>query len=428
MTVFYELRLSRDFLESIMSLIEEVRGRMRLAAEVAGLSSEALAPLLRPARRIDLKIPLRLDSGEERVYEGYRVQWNDALGPFKGGLRYHPQVDLAEVEGLAALMMLKCAAVNIPFGGAKGGVRVDPKTLSRSELERLTRGLASSLGGNIGPTIDVPAPDVGTTSEMMDWLADEYGKMVGQSEPAVVTGKTVSRGGSEGRDVATGAGVFDVFEALEGHFALDSKNAAVVVQGFGNVGAEAARQFAEHGASVVAVSDSRGGVYNANGLNLAALESHKETTGTVSDFPGSRAVSSKELLTLPSDILVPAALENQLTAENAPFIKTKVILEAANGPTTPEAEREILKRGIYVVPDVLANAGGVVVSGFEWRQNRENARWSRAEVLSRLKAVMSAAATDVWEYSRRHETSLRLAAYALALERLAAAERSRGRG
>ncbi len=410
-----------------MSLIAEVRSRMREAARIAKLDPDALELLSKAERELDVGIPVHLDDGSLRMFEGYRVQWNDARGPFKGGLRYHPKVDMEEVEGLAALMMIKCAVAGIPFGGAKGGVRVDPKSLSREELERLTRGLVRALADDIGPVKDVPAPDVGTTAEMMDWFADEYGEIAGHPEPAVVTGKTVGSGGSEGRDAATGAGVFYVFAALQDRLALDLETATVAVQGFGNVGHEVARQFAHHGFKVVAVSDSHGGIHNEEGLDLAALEAHKAATGSVRDFPGAHNVTQQELLTLPCGILVPSALENQLTASNAEYVEAKVVLEAANGPVNTEAELSLLKRGIHVIPDVLANAGGVVVSGFEWTQNRERVRWTREEVLERLRATMSAAARDVWEFAERHGTSLRIAAYALALERIAAAEKERGR-
>ncbi|OGL74491.1 hypothetical protein A3E39_02685 [Candidatus Uhrbacteria bacterium RIFCSPHIGHO2_12_FULL_60_25] len=410
-----------------MSLIDEVCARMREAARVAKLDPDAFALLSKAERELDVEIPLHLDDGSLRMFEGYRVQWNDARGPFKGGLRYHPKVDMHEVEGLAALMMVKCAVVGIAFGGAKGGIRVDPKSLSKDELERLTRGLVRALGDDVGPTKDVPAPDVGTTAEMMDWFADEYGKMVGRLEPAVVTGKTIGHGGSEGRDVATGAGVFIVYDALKRHLAIDPETATVAVQGYGNVGREVARQFDHHGYKVIAVSDSHGGIHREEGLDLAALAAHKEATGSVRDFPGAQNITQQELLTLPCGILVPSALESQITASNAVYVEAKVVLEAANGPITAEADMLLAKDGVVVVPDVLANAGGVVVSGFEWTQNRENVRWSREEVLDRLAATMKTAAEDVWSYSQKHATTLRIAAYALALERVTAAEKERGR-
>ncbi|HWQ99686.1 MAG TPA: Glu/Leu/Phe/Val dehydrogenase [Candidatus Methylomirabilis sp.] len=417
-----------------MSLIDEVRARMRVAARVAKLDPDAFALLSKAERELDVEIPIHLDPssdsglvGSLRMFEGYRVQWNDARGPFKGGLRYHPKVDMAEVEGLAALMMLKCAVAGIAFGGAKGGIRVDPKSLSHEELERLTRGFVRALGDDIGPLKDVPAPDVGTTAMMMDWFADEYGQIVGHPEPAVVTGKTIGHGGSEGRDIATGAGVFMVYDALKEHLGMDPETATVAVQGFGNVGHEVARQFDHHGYKVVAVSDSHGGIHAEDGLDLAMLTAHKAAKGSVRDFPGAQNVTQQELLILPCGILVPSALENQITAGNAPHVQAKVILEAANGPITAEADMLLAKDGVVVVPDVLANAGGVVVSGFEWTQNRESVRWSREEVLDRLAATMKTAAEDVWAYSRKHATTLRIAAYALALERVTAAEKERGR-
>jgi glutamate dehydrogenase/leucine dehydrogenase len=401
-----------------MSLIDDARASLTEAAALIHLPTETLARLSQPQRRIEVSVPLTRDNGTTETYRGYRVQWNNLRGPYKGGLRYHPHVDEGEVEGLACLMMIKCAALGIPFGGGKGGIQVDPKSLSLAELERLTRAFVHALGDAIGPTKDVPAPDVGTTAQMMDWFADEYGKIVGHPEPAVVTGKTIGAGGSEGRSVATGTGVFMAFEALRPSLALDTESTTVVVQGFGNVGQEAAHQFYHHGYTVVAVSDSRGGIHDERGLDIPAVVAHKGVTGSVVDFPGARNVTDEELLTLPCGILVPAALEEQVTKENAERIQAKIILEAANGPTTPEADAILAKNGIVVIPDVLANAGGVVVSYFEWMQNREGVRWTREEVLHRLAASMKTAAQDVYQFSKTHGCTLRLATIALALERL----------
>jgi glutamate dehydrogenase/leucine dehydrogenase len=409
------------------SLIDDAISRIREAAAAVHIDPGVVLLMSNPERQIDVEIPVHLDDGSLHVFEGYRIQWNDARGPFKGGMRYHPDVCLDEVKGLAALMAIKCAVVGIPFGGGKGGVKVTPKAMSRDELERLTRGLARALANDIGPDKDVPAPDVGTTAEMMDWFADEYGKIVGTPSPAVVTGKTVAHGGSEGRDVATGAGVYYAFEALREGLDIDPESATVAIQGFGNVGMEAAHQFDHHGYRVIAVSDSHGGIHREEGLDLKALVAHKQATGSVRDFPGSVNITQQELLTLPCGVMVPSALEKQFTAGNAPLVEAKVILEAANGPVTPEADAEFARRGIVVIPDVLANAGGVAVSGFEWTQNRENVRWSRDEVLERLHQVMVTASRDVDAFAKKHGTTLRVAAFALALERIAAAEKSRGR-
>lgn len=402
-----------------MSLHDDTLSRLRAAGELAHLSADLVLLLSHPERVIELELPVRLDDDSLRLFHGYRVQWNDALGPFKGGLRYHPKVDLDEVKGLAALMTIKCAVMGLPFGGAKGGVQVEPKALSQAELERLTRALVRALDGDIGPTRDVPAPDVGTTAEMMDWFADEYGQMIGRAEPAVATGKTVGRGGSEGREQATGFGVYHVFESLRKGHIIEPGSGTVVVQGFGNVGQEVARQFISHGYGMVGVADSLGAIYREEGLDLKALQAHKLITGSVRGFPGAREVTPQELLTLPCDVLIPSALERQLTAGIAPHVQAKIILEAANGPTTSEADMLFAKRGIIVIPDVLANAGGVCVSWFEWQQNREGRRWSEVQVLERLSALLTVAAEDVASRSKRYATTLRMAAYALALERLA---------
>jgi glutamate dehydrogenase len=391
------------------------------------LIPDAVLLMSKPERQINVEVPVHLDDGSLRVFEGYRVQWNDARGPFKGGLRYSQDVDMEEVKGLAALMAIKCAVVGIPFGGGKGGVKVSPKAMSHAELERLTRSFARALANDIGPEKDVPAPDVGTTAEMMDWFADEYGKVVGSSSPAVVTGKSVTHGGSEGRGEATGTGVYYAFEALREGLSIDPESATVAIQGFGNVGMEVARQFDHHGYRIIAVSDSRGGVHREVGLDLKALIAHKKATGAVRDFPGSVNITQQELLTLPCGVLVPSAFEKQLTIGNAPHVEAKVVLEAANGPTTPEADAELERRGIVVIPDVLANAGGVAVSGFEWTQNRENLHWSRDEVLEKLHQVMITASRDVDAFAKKHGTTLRVAAFALGLERIAAAEKERGR-
>ncbi|OGE68251.1 hypothetical protein A3H81_04315 [Candidatus Daviesbacteria bacterium RIFCSPLOWO2_02_FULL_38_18] len=362
---------------------------LREAVRKTNTSLGIINQLLVPQRQIEVNIPLKLDSGKIKIVRGYRVQHNNWLGPYKGGLRYHPDVDLDEVKLLAFLMTIKNALVDVPFGGAKGGLQIDPKNFSKKELERLTRAFARALSPNIGPRVDVPAPDVNTNSQIMDWFADEYG------DKAVITGKSLDHGGSEGREEATGLGGFFVLEKLVQKLGL-KKPLTVAIQGFGNVGSNLAGFLSSHGYKIVAVSNSREAIFNKKKL-----------------------VPKEALLELAVDILVPAALENAITKENAHRIKAKIILEMANGPTSQEADSILQKRGVLVVPDVLANAGGVTVSYFEWLQNIKNESWSKIKVEEKLKKAMNEAFEKVWEIYRREKVSLRLAAYMQALSRLA---------
>ncbi|MGH7141550.1 MAG: Glu/Leu/Phe/Val family dehydrogenase, partial [Minisyncoccia bacterium] len=380
------------------------------AFEVRPMDEVLRARLSAPEREITVHIPVVMDDGSERLFEGYRVQYSSILGPYKGGIRFHEQVDASEVRALAFWMTLKCAVANLPMGGGKGGVAVNPKELSRPELERLSRGFVRMLHRDLGPDTDVPAPDVNTTPEIMDWMADEYGKIAGNtvgahsphqtspSQPgapskdwlrrfgAGFTGKPPARGGSEGRAQATGRGGRYVFDALESayHFPAEPR---VVVQGFGNVGLNAARAFRERDARIIAVSDSTGGVRDERGLDIEVLAAYKKDRGSLAGFPEAAPLSNAELLELSCDVLIPAALEHQITKQNAPRIRAKLILELGNGPTTPEADDILFARGIPVVPDILANAGGVIVSTFEWQQNRAGEHWSEADVFARLSAV-----------------------------------------
>ena len=362
-----------------------------------------------------------MDDGKERIFYGYRVQYNNARGPFKGGIRYHPKVDLDEVKSLAFWMAIKCAVANIPYGGGKGGVEVDPKQLSKGELERMSRTFIRSIADAIGPDKDIPAPDVNTTPEIMDWMEDEYSKITGDSSGAVITGKSVSNGGHEGREDATARGGFFVLQEAAKALGIPA-NATVAIQGFGNAGYYMARFLHDAGYRVVAVSDSKGGIYNEKGLDINAVKQLKDSGKSVQDYEGKK-ISNEDVLELPVDVLVPAALENQITEENAGRIKTKIILELANGPTTPQAEEILSKKGITVVPDVLANAGGVTGSYFEWKQNKERTKWTLEKYRAELEKTMRTEFNEVLRFSKEHKCIMRTAAYALALQRIEKAMR-----
>ncbi len=391
---------------------ENAVNQLNRAASLSGIKSETLLLLSAPMREILVNIPVKMDDGSLRLFEGYRIQHNNWRGPFKGGIRYHHQVDQNEVKALATWMTMKTAVVGIPMGGGKGGVKVDPKELSDRENEALTRGWTKAMKGVIGPEIDVPAPDVNTTPREMDWVADEFG------EPAVVTGKTLSAGGSLGRDKATAQGGYFVLDILRERLFLDPETLTVVIQGFGNAGATMAEILHHHGYKVIAVSDSRGGIHDEAGLDIPAVMSHKETTGLVQDFPGAKNISNAEILELECGLLVPAALENQINLDNAARIKAKVILELANGPTTPEADDILFGNGVMVIPDILANAGGVTVSYFEWEQNMKKEKWEAEMVAAKLEKTMKESAEAVWQRKEKYQTDLRRGAFILALERL----------
>jgi glutamate dehydrogenase len=358
-----------------------------------------------------------MDNGSVKVFEGYRVEYNNFLGPYKGGIRFHPMTEINEVKALAFWMTIKCAVANIPMGGGKGGVTVDPKTLSKNELENLSRGWVRKLADVLVPHKDVPAPDVNTTPEIMDFMSDEYEKITGDKTRATFTGKPLGKGGSEGRNEATGLGGFCVFETLKKQIGLPDK-CKVVIQGFGNVGSNAAKIFSSNGHTVIAVSDSKGGIWNESGLDLKALEVYKKETGGVKDFPGAKNISNEELLGLPCDLLSPSAFENVLTEKNARNVKAKAILELANGPLTPEADEIFEDKNIPVIPDVLANSGGVSVSYFEWDQNLKGEHWSEKEVYEKLEALMKNAAQKVFDKAKEYNTNMRTGAFILALERL----------
>ena len=379
-----------------------------------------------PKRVLEVSIPTKMDNGQVKVFTGYRVQHNVARGPAKGGLRYHPNVTLDEVKALAMWMTWKTAAVNIPFGGGKGGVICDPKRMSKAELERMTRRYTSEILPVIGPEQDIPAPDVYTDSQTMAWIMDTYSMTKGYSSLGVVTGKPVSIGGSEGRAEATARGCVVVVEEACKVKKMSLRGASVAIQGFGNAGSMAARLFAEKKARVVAISDSRGGVFNSRGIDPLKAMRYKERSGTVVGMPGTSRISNDDLLTLKCDILVPAALENVITLNNVEQIKAKIVAEAANGPTTPHADEVLARKGITLLPDILANAGGVTVSYFEWVQDLQSFFWPVAEVNSKLEKVMRRAFAEVHETTRKHRTHMRTGAYILAVGRVADATLVRG--
>ncbi len=380
-----------------------------------------------PERELTVNFPAKLRDGRIRMFTGYRVQHNTARGPAKGGLRYHPNVSLDEVRALASWMTWKCAVVGIPFGGGKGGVICNPKEMNLLELENMTRRFASELVGFIGPDRDIPAPDVYTNAQTMAWIMDTYSMNKGHSVPGVVTGKPIAIGGSKGRNEATGRGCVYVIAEAAKHLKLNLNGATAVVQGFGNAGSIAARLLAvEHGAKVIAVNDSTGGIYNKNGLDMPALLAHKEKTGKVKGFPSAADISDEDMLALPCDVLVPAALENAITAHRAAKVNTRIVAEAANGPTTPEADRILFEKGTVVLPDILANAGGVTVSYFEWVQDNYSFFWKERDVNENLREVMVNSFSEVLQTAQKLKLDMRRAAYAVAVSRVAEAIKVRG--
>jgi glutamate dehydrogenase (NAD(P)+) len=382
--------------------------------------------LKRPKRILVVDVPIHLDDGSIAHFEGYRVQHNISRGPAKGGVRFHQDVTLPEVMALSAWMSIKNAAVNVPFGGAKGGIRVDPRTLSRGELERLTRRYTSEIGIIIGPTKDIPAPDVNTNEQIMAWMMDTYSVNTGATATGVVTGKPVSLGGSLGRREATGRGVFTVGVEAARHVGLDIAQARVAVQGLGNVGGVAAKLFAEAGATVVAVQDHSGSIFCGAGLDIPALLAHVAATGGVRDFPQADVLANDAFWEVPCDILIPAALEQQITIANAGKIRASMIIEGANGPTTPDADDILSERGILVLPDVLANAGGVTVSYFEWVQDFSSFFWDEEEINVRLVQIMKNAFAGVWQVAQDKKVSLRTATFIIACQRILHTREVRG--
>jgi glutamate dehydrogenase (NAD(P)+) len=397
-----------------------------MAAEYLKLDAGLRQILRTPKRVMEVAVPVRMDNGQTKVFTGFRVQHNVARGPAKGGLRYHPNVTLDEVKALAAWMTWKTATVNLPYGGAKGGIVCDPKRMSKGELERMTRRYAAEIQPIIGPEVDIPAPDVYTDAQTMAWIMDTYAMTVGHASPGVVTGKPVSIGGSEGRMDATGRGVLFVVEEACKVKKINLRGASVAIQGFGNVGSAVARLFAERKAKIIAISDSRGGVHNPRGIDPLRALRYKERSGTVVGMPGASRISNDELLALKCDVLIPAALENVITLHNADQIKARIVAEAGNGPTTPHADEILARKGVFVVPDILANAGGVTVSYFEWAQDLQGFFWQVHEVNCKLEFVMRRAFNDVHETMRKFHVYPRAAAYILAVGRVADATLVRG--
>src|SRR5947207_1073355 len=388
--------------------------QFELAADKLNLSEDMREILRQPKRELTVNFPVRLDNGRIKTYTGYRVQHNVNRGPAKGGIRYGPEVTLDEVKALAMWMTWKCAVVGIPFGGAKGGVICDPKNMSPSDLERLTRRYATEISIVIGPHGDIPAPDVNTNSQVMAWIMDTYSMHDGYSVPAIVTGKPLSSGGSEGRNDATATGVLFVTRQAARRIGMPLKGARVSIQGYGNAGSIAARLFQREGSKIVAVSDTRGGIYNEAGLDPASVLRFKQEQGSVIGFPGAQSISVQDVLEVPCDILIPAATECVITAANAPRVQARIIAEAANGPTTPEADPILFTKGALVIPDILANAGGVTVSYFEWVQDLQSFFWGVEEITEKLEVIMNRAFNAVAEKADQYCCDLRLAAHMLA--------------
>ncbi|MEI7539361.1 MAG: Glu/Leu/Phe/Val dehydrogenase [Candidatus Saccharibacteria bacterium] len=394
--------------------------QLEKVAKIRNFGDEFILRLKQPDRDIRVSIPVKMDDGSLKIFEGYRVEYNNTMGPYKGGIRYHQDTEINEVKALAFWMVLKCSVIGIPMGGGKGGITVNPKELSKGELERLSRGWVQKLSDILGPNKDVPAPDVNTTPEIMAWMADEFAKITGDKTGAVITGKPVGQGGSLGRDTATAQGGFYAFEALRQELGL-SEGCKVAIEGFGNAGANAAVIWDRAGYSVVAISDSKGGIYNPDGLDIAKLSDHKKTTGSVLGFAGGTDITNEELIGVDCDLLIPAAFENTITETNADKIKAKAILELANGPVSPKADEILFQKNIPIVPDILANSGGVTVSYFEWEQNLSGNNWTEKEVFDKLRIMMASSANKISEKAKESQTSLRMGAFIAALDTIKAA-------
>jgi len=397
-----------------------------MAAKLLKLDPAVHGLLREPKRVLEITFPVRMDDGQVKIFKGFRVQYNDARGPCKGGIRFHPQETLDTVKALAAWMTWKTACVGIPFGGAKGGVICNPKEMSHAELERLSRAYIDAIAMMIGPELDIPAPDVYTDSQTMAWMMDEYAKIRRYNAPGVITGKPIPLGGSQGRGDATARGaVYTIREATK-RLGIPLKGATVAVQGYGNAGSYTAILLQDMGARIIGVSDSKGGIVSEKGVDPHAVLQHKQKTGTVVGFPGTEGITNESLLEEECDILVPAALENVITAKNASRIRAKIVAEAANGPTTPEADEILFKNKVFDIPDFLCNAGGVTVSYFEWVQNVYGLYWPVEEIHDRLDKIMTKAFNDVYDMHVKHNINMRMAAYILAVQRVAEAMKLRG--
>lgn len=402
-----------------MNPFDNVLKQIDLANEYLKLDNGIIEILKKPKRILEVAIPVKLDNGNTKVFTGYRVQHNDARGPCKGGIRYHPDVTLGEVKALATWMTWKCSVVDIPLGGGKGGIICNPKELSLSENERLTRGFANQIADFIGPYKDVPAPDVYTNPQTMAWIMDTYSNIHRKMTPEVITGKPISIGGSEGRDTATAKGVALCVREAAKVLNINLKESTSVIQGYGNAGLHSATFLSEYGSKIIAVSDSRGAIYSKSGFNVEQLNNYKNKTGSIIDFPNSESIDSDELLEIECDVLIPAALENVITDKNAKNIKTKIISEAANGPTIPEADEILDNNDVFLVPDILANAGGVFTSYLEWVQNLQRDHWTNSVVSKRLEQGMVDAFNNVYSVSKKHNVSMRKAALILGISRVA---------
>jgi glutamate dehydrogenase (NAD(P)+) len=401
--------------------------QLDMAAKKLDLDPQVHAMLREPMRTLQVHFPVRMDDGKVKTFTGFRVQYNDARGPTKGGIRFHPEETIDTVKALAAWMTWKCAVVDIPYGGGKGGVICNPKELSTGELERISRGFIRALGRFIGPERDIPAPDVYTTPQIMGWMMDEYSTIVGYNAPGVITGKPIALGGSLGRGDATARGTVHCIVEAAKELGINLKGATVAIQGYGNAGYYAAKLMKEMaGSKVVAVTDSRAGVYDPNGIDPDGANDHKQKTGSVSGYKGLKAITNAEILELDVDVLIPAAIENVITDKNAAKVKAKIVAEAANGPTTPEADAILYKNGKYVIPDFLCNAGGVTVSYFEWVQNIGGFYWTIDEVYGRLEEKMIRAFHDVHEMAKKHHVDNRIGAYMVSVARVAEAMKLRG--
>jgi glutamate dehydrogenase (NAD(P)+) len=406
---------------------EIAQSQLDKAAKMLGLEPAVHATLREPMRELHVSLPVKMDDGTVRLFKGFRVQYNDARGPNKGGIRFHPEETIDTVRALAAWMTWKCAVVDIPLGGGKGGVICNPKEMSLMELERLSRSYIDAIGRIIGPEKDIPAPDVYTTPQIMGWMMDEYSKLKGCYTPGVITGKPLSVGGSEGRGDATARGGAYTVRDAASRLGIDLKGATCAIQGFGNAGQFAALLNNQLlGMRIVAVSDTRGGIYKEEGMDPVALVEHKLKTGSVVNFPGTRPISNEDLLELSVDVLAPSALEEVITASNAPRIRARIVEELANGPTNPEADEILFSRGVFVIPDFLCNAGGVTVSYFEWVQNVNGLYWDESEVHERLDRKMTAAFAGVYDMAQLHKVDMRTAAYMVAISRVADAMKVRG--
>lgn len=409
---------SQDVLLSTQIVIEEALRKL-------GYGDEMVELLKEPIRLLTVRIPVRMDDGKTKVFQGYRAQHNDAVGPTKGGVRFHPDVNEAEVKALSIWMSLKCGIADLPYGGGKGGIICDPRKMSFRELERLSRGYVRAISQLVGPTKDIPAPDVMTNSQVMAWMMDEYSRIREFDSPGFITGKPIVLGGSQGRETATARGVAIMIDEAMRKKGIAIQDARVVIQGFGNAGSYLAKFMHEAGAKVIGISDVNGALYNEKGLDIEYLLDRRDSFGTVTNL-FRETISNDELLTLDCDVLVPAAIENQITSDNADRIKAKIIVEAANGPTTLEATRIVTERGILLVPDVLASSGGVIVSYFEWVQNNQGYYWSEAEVDEKLRRMMIRGFNQVYEQHQTRKVDMRLAAYMVGVRKMAEASRLRG--